>query len=83
MPAERALVLWGGYPGHEPEEAVKHFIPFLAGAGFEVIVKDTLDAYSDTSLMSSVALILQNWTTGDLTMSQFEGLSAAVRSGPS
>jgi uncharacterized protein len=81
MPAERALVLWGGYPGHQPEEAVKHFIPFLAEAGFEVIVKDTLDAYDDTSLMSSVALILQNWTTGDLTVSQFEGLSGAVRSG--
>jgi type 1 glutamine amidotransferase len=81
VPAERALVLWGGYPGHQPREAVERFIPYLSGAGFDVIVKDSLDAYADTELMSSVRVILQNWTTGDLTMDQFEGLSAAVRAG--
>ena len=81
MPAARALVLWGGYPGHQPREAVERFIPYLARAGFEVIVKDTLDAYADATLMSSLAVILQNWTTGDLTMEQFQGLSAAVRAG--
>ena len=81
MPAERALVLWGGYPGHQPREAVERFIPYLSGAGFDVIVKDSLDAYADTELMSSVRVILQNWTTGDLTMDQFQGLSAAVQGG--
>src|SRR5260370_13471142 len=81
MPAARALVVWGGYPGHQPREAVQRFIPYLARTGFEVIVKETLDAYADATLMSSVAVILQNWTTGDLTMEQFQGLSAAVRAG--
>lgn len=81
MTAERALVLWGGYPGHQPKEAVERFVPFLADAGFEVIVKDSLDVYADASVMSSLTVILQNWTTGDLTPEQFGGLSAAVRSG--
>ena len=81
MVAARALVLWGGYPGHEPREAVERFVPFLQRAGFDVVVKDTLEAYADSSLMSSVAVILQNWTTGDLTAAQFQGLSAAVRAG--
>ncbi len=81
MAAERALVLWGGYPGHQPKEAVERFVPFLADAGFEVIVEDSLDVYADASVMSSLAVILQNWTTGDLTAGQFSGLSAAVRSG--
>ena len=31
--------------------------------------------------MSGLGLILQNWTTGDLTVDQFHGLSDAVRSG--
>ncbi len=81
MTAERALLLWGGYPGHQPKEAVERFVPFLADAGFEVIVEDSLDVYADASVMSSLAVILQNWTTGDLTPEQFGGLSAAVRSG--
>jgi len=81
MTDARALVVWGGYPGHEPREAVERFLPFLERTGFEVVVKDTLEAYADASLMSSVAVILQNWTTGDLTAAQFQGLSAAVRAG--
>jgi type 1 glutamine amidotransferase len=81
MAAARALVVWGGYPGHEPREAVERFLPFLERTGFEVVVKDTLEAYADASLMSSVAVILQNWTTGDLTAAQFQGLSAAVCAG--
>ena len=81
MADERALVLWGGYPGHQPKEAVERFVPFLADAGFEVIVADTLAVYADASVMSSLAVILQNWTTGDLSAEQFSGLSAAVRSG--
>lgn len=81
MAAERALVLWGGYPGHQPKEAVERFVPFLADAGFEVIVEDSLEVYADASVMSPLAVILQNWTTGELTAEQFTGLSAAVRSG--
>jgi len=73
--------LWGGYPGHQPEEAVGRFIPFLEKSGFDVVVANDLAVYADASLMSGVTLILQNWTTGDLTVEQFQGLSAAVRSG--
>lgn len=81
MTAERALVLWGGYPGHQPEEAVERFIPFLDKAGFDVVVANDLAAYADAGLMSGLTLILQNWTAGDLTQEQFHGLSGAVRSG--
>jgi type 1 glutamine amidotransferase len=81
MSPERVLVLWGGYADHQPREAVERFIPYLSAAGFEVVLTDTLDAYADSSLMSSVSLILQNWTAGDLTVDQFHGLSGAVRAG--
>lgn len=81
MPSQRALVVWGGYEDHEPKEAVERFIPFLERAGMEVAVENDLAAYADPSLMSGLALIVQNWTKGDLTPEQFAGLSGAVRAG--
>ncbi len=81
MSRKNALVVWGGYPGHQPREAVERFIPFLRSAGFAVVERDDLAAYEDAALMSSVRLILQNWTTGDLTMPQFQGLRDAVLAG--
>jgi type 1 glutamine amidotransferase len=74
-------VLWGGYPGHQPREAVERFIPFLESAGFDVVVKDDLSVYQDVDVMAAVAVILQNWTTGDLTLAQFQGLQQAVLGG--
>jgi type 1 glutamine amidotransferase len=79
--SERAVLVWGGYEPHEPREAVERFVPFLHGCGFEVELRHSLTAYEDLDLMSSVSLIVQNWTTGDLSLAQFAGLSAAVRGG--
>jgi hypothetical protein len=68
--------------GHQPKKAVERFVPFLADAAFEVIIENSLDVYADPSVMSSLAVILQNWTTGDLTAEQgreFAGLEASER----
>jgi type 1 glutamine amidotransferase len=81
MPPNRALLVWGGYEDHEPQEAVERFIPFLEQAGLDVAVANDLTVYSDVAAMAGVTLVLHNWTKADLTMAQFEGLSAAVRSG--
>lgn len=81
MAGDKALVLWGGYEGHEPQKAIEQFVPFLEEAGFDVEVVNTLAVYADPATMSSVKLIVQNWTTGDLTIEQFRGLSQAVRDG--
>lgn len=81
MVSDKALVLWGGYEGHEPQKSVEKFVPFLEASGFGVQVADSLSVYEDLEIMSSVELIVQNWTTGDLTLAQFHGLSKAVRNG--
>ena len=57
------------------------FLPFLEDQGFDVTVSDDLAVYEDAALMASLAVVLQSWTTGDLTPEQFGALSAAVRSG--
>ena len=44
---KKALMVWGGWEGHEPQKCVERFAPFLRANGFEVEISDTLDAYLD------------------------------------
>ncbi len=45
-----ALMVWGGWEGHQPKQCVDIFAPFLREQGFEVEIADTLDAYLDALL---------------------------------
>ena len=42
-----ALLVWGGWEGHEPKQCVDIFAPYLEEQGYEVEVSNTLDAYLD------------------------------------
>ena len=77
----RALVVWGGWAGHEPKQCVDIFIPFLRENGFDVVVSDTLDSYLDRDLMTSRTLIVQCVTMSEITAEQEAGLLNAVRGG--
>jgi hypothetical protein len=76
-----ALIVWGGWEGHEPKKCVDVFIPFLRERGFQVEVSNTLDAYLDEAMMKSRSLIVQAWTMGTITQEQEAGLLRAVRGG--
>jgi type 1 glutamine amidotransferase len=76
-----ALVVWGGWQGHEPKECVDKFIPFLKESGFEVEVSDSMDVYLDADKMKALTLIVPCWTMGEITREQCQGLLAAVKSG--
>ena len=76
---KKALMVWGGWEGHEPQKCVERFAPFLRANGFEVEISDTLDAYLDAEKMSSLNLVVQVWTMGTITDAQQKGLIAAVR----
>jgi uncharacterized protein len=80
-PTRRALVVRGGWEGHEPVEATKRFIPFLEDNGFDVEISETLDVYLDADRMARVDLVLQLWTMGTTTDAHVEGLATAVRNG--
>jgi uncharacterized protein len=77
----KALVVWGGWDGHEPKKCVDVFIPWLKTEGFDLTVSDSLDAYLDAALMGSVDLIVPAWTAGTITPEQERGLLAAVKRG--
>lgn len=76
-----ALLVWGGWEGHEPEKGAALFAPFLREQGYEVEVSDTLDAYLDETKMQRLDLVVPIWTMGTITPEQEQGLLRAVQSG--
>ncbi len=76
-----ALLVWGGWEGHEPKQCVDLFAPILEAEGFQVEVSDSLAVYEDEDKMKSLSLIVPVWTMGQITPEQEKGLLNAVRSG--
>jgi hypothetical protein len=78
---KKALMVWGGWDGHEPKQCVDIFEPILRAEGFEVEVSDTLDIYLDAAKMAEKDLIVQVWTMGKISGDQLKGLQQAVAAG--
>jgi uncharacterized protein len=77
----KALIVWGGWDGHEPKQCAEVFGPILASKGFDVEVSDTLEVFLDTDKLQSLSLIVPIWTMGRITHDQEQGLLGAVRNG--
>jgi type 1 glutamine amidotransferase len=78
---KHALIVWGGWEGHEPKQCADIFAPFLSSQGYDVRVENTLDVYLDRDYMQSLHLIVPIWTMGQITREQEQGLLSAVQSG--
>jgi type 1 glutamine amidotransferase len=78
---KKALVVWGGWDGHEPKQCVDVFIPFLKKEGFDVVVSDNMKPYEDKALMDSLSLVVPCWTMGQISGEQEKGLLEAVKAG--
>jgi type 1 glutamine amidotransferase len=79
--AQKALIVWGGWDGHEPKQVAEILEGALRGEGFEVEVSDTLDALKDGEKLKSLDLIVPIWTMGTITWEQLNPLLEAVKSG--
>lgn len=76
-----ALLVWGGWDGHEPKQCIDVFVPILKDEGFDVEVSDTMDSYLDGAKMNALSLIVPCWTMGAISSEQEKGLLGAVRNG--
>lgn len=76
-----ALMVWGGWDGHEPQQCVERFVPFLESQGYSVEVEDTLEVFADTEKMQTLDLVTPCWTMGQLEPEQERGLLEAIKSG--
>lgn len=76
-----ALVVRGGWFGHQPVEATDLFIPFLREQGFTVDIHDSPAPYADADYMAGVDLVLQCNTMATIEADEFAGLRGAVENG--
>jgi len=78
---KRALILWGGWEGHEPLQTATIFHDVLVGHGYEVALASDLDVLLDADRLARTDLIVPVYTMGTITDEQAEGLLHAVRAG--
>ncbi|WP_251855892.1 ThuA domain-containing protein [Herbiconiux sp. L3-i23] len=81
QPPRRALIVRGGWDGHQPREATELFIPFLEANGFRVEVHEDTRVYADARTMSGFDLIVQCNTMTVIQGDEIAGLRAAVEAG--
>jgi hypothetical protein len=77
----KALIVWGGWEGHQPLEVADIFRGVLAQANFEVEMADTLDAFLDAEKLLQLNLIVPVWTMGKISPAQVKPVLAAVQGG--
>ncbi len=79
--AAKALIVWGGGDGHQPQQVAAILQRALVAEGFEVEVADTLDAFKDAKKLLDLSLIVPHWTMGKITAEQLKPVLEAVASG--
>ncbi len=79
MASRKALVVQGGWEGHQPKEVAELFREILEPEGFEVEISDTLDAFLDGGRLNGLSLILPVWTMSTISDAQFAPVQIAVR----
>jgi type 1 glutamine amidotransferase len=77
-PVKKALIVWGGWPGHKPEESASLFRDILSAEGFDTVVSGELDALRETAEFD---LLVPVYTTGTINEDQLKGAVDAVRGG--
>ena len=75
-----ALIVWGGWSGHEPEWARISSPACSRSTGFKVYVEDTTEAFADPAI-ADMSLIVPIVTMSKIEKEEVENLTAAVRGG--
>ena len=52
--SKKALIVWGGWDGHEPQQVAEVFQKTLQQEGFEVEVSDTLEAFENAEKLQEL-----------------------------
>jgi len=78
--SKRALIVSGGWDGHEPEKVSYFFGELLKASDFEVEQSYTLDRFAKGDL-NSFNLIVPIWTMGEITNEQLNPVVEAVLGG--
>jgi type 1 glutamine amidotransferase len=75
-----ALIVWGGWSGHEPEQCAVIIKSMLEEDGFKVYVENTTEAFADPTI-HDLSLIVPNFTMSKIEKEELSNLTAAVAGG--
>lgn len=73
-----ALIVWGGWEGHEPEAVSNLFAQLLQEQGFDVQISSSLDSFLDFDRVSQLDLIVPVVTMAKITAEQSRSVTRAV-----
>jgi hypothetical protein len=79
--SRKALIVWGGWDGHQPKQVAEFFGDILGNIGFSVRISDSLDSFADAAAVAEQHLIVPVWTMGKISKEQVQPVLAAVNSG--
>ncbi len=77
---KEALVVWGGWAGHEPELGAGIVRGMLEEEGFKVYVENTTEAFADPAL-NELSLIVPIYTMSKIEKEELDNLTRAVQGG--
>jgi type 1 glutamine amidotransferase len=75
-----ALIVWGGWAGHEPEQCAGIVAGMLASHDFKVRVETTTRAFADPSI-ADLSVIVPIFTMSKIEKDEAANLAQAVRNG--
>ncbi|KKB76969.1 hypothetical protein VW35_15880 [Devosia soli] len=75
-----ALIVWGGWSGHEPEQCANIIRTMLEEDGFKVYIENTTEAFADPSI-KDLSLIVPIFTMSKIEKEELSMLTEAVRGG--
>lgn len=75
-----ALIVWGGWNGHEPEQGANIVKGMLEEEGFKVYVENTTEAFADPAI-AEMSLIVPIYTMSKIEKEELANLERAVRGG--
>ncbi|RWM74967.1 MULTISPECIES: ThuA domain-containing protein [Mesorhizobium] len=76
----QALIVWGGWDGHEPEEGARVVKAMLEEEGFGVRVETTTEIFADPAI-AGLSLIVPIYTMAKLAKNEELNLTKAVEGG--
>jgi type 1 glutamine amidotransferase len=78
---KKALIVYGGSPGHYPKEVAYILSELLVKEHFIVHISNTLDSFIIAEKQKDLDLIVLIWTRGEITSEQLNALLRLIRSG--
>jgi hypothetical protein len=80
MSGRDALIVWGGWDGHEPERCARIVAAMLADEGFAVGIESTTEAFADPGTCD-LGLIVPIVTMSTIEKEELDNLCAAIAGG--